>query len=55
MPASALVLSYILLDEDFHWIHLIGFATVFSGVLLISWEHGRMAKETDVAHRGQGG
>lgn len=43
MPASALVLSYLLLDEDFQWVHILGFGTVFSGVLLISWEHARMS------------
>jgi len=41
MPASALVLSYVLLDEAFAWLHLMGFAVVFSGVLLVSWEHAR--------------
>lgn len=45
MPASALILSYVLLGEDFRWIHLAGFATVFAGVLLISWEHARMSGE----------
>jgi drug/metabolite transporter (DMT)-like permease len=44
MPASALMLSYVLLGEEFRWIHLAGFATVFGGVLLISWEHRRMAR-----------
>lgn len=43
MPASALILSYILLGEAFRLIHLAGFATVFAGVLLISWEHARMS------------
>lgn len=42
MPASALILSYILLGEDFRWLHLAGFGIVFAGVLLISWEHARM-------------
>jgi len=46
MPASALILSYVLLGEAFRWIHLAGFATVFAGVLLISWEHARMSGET---------
>jgi len=41
MPVSALVLSYVLLGEPFRWIHPVGFATVFAGVLLISWEHAR--------------
>lgn len=41
MPASALVLSYLLLGEPFRWLHLAGFGVVFMGVLLISWEHAR--------------
>lgn len=45
MPASALVLSYLLLGERFQWIHLAGFGIVFAGVLLMSWEHARMARE----------
>ena len=45
MPASALILSYVLLGEDFRWLHLAGFATVFAGVLLISWEHARMSQQ----------
>lgn len=45
MPASALVLSYLLLGERFQWIHLAGFGIVFAGVLLMSWEHARMAKQ----------
>jgi drug/metabolite transporter (DMT)-like permease len=45
MPASALVLSYLLLGERFQWIHLLGFGVVFAGVLLMSWEHARMARE----------
>jgi drug/metabolite transporter (DMT)-like permease len=45
MPLSALVLSYILLDESFQMIHLLGFGTVFSGVVLISWEHARMQRQ----------
>lgn len=43
MPVSALVLSYLLLGENFRWIHLAGFVVVFAGVLLISWEHARMS------------
>jgi drug/metabolite transporter (DMT)-like permease len=45
MPASALVLSYVLLGEPFEGIHLAGFAVVVAGVLLISWEHARMSEE----------
>lgn len=47
MPASALILSYLLLGEAFRWIHLAGFAVVFAGVLLISWEHARMERSHD--------
>lgn len=43
MPVSALVLSYVLLGEPFAWMHLVGFGVVFAGVLLMSWEHGRMS------------
>jgi drug/metabolite transporter (DMT)-like permease len=43
MPASALLLSYLLLDEPFRWLHLAGFAVVFVGVLLMSWEHARQS------------
>lgn len=44
MPASALVLSYLLLGEEARAAHLIGFAVVFAGVLLVSWEHARMQR-----------
>ncbi|MGH6914732.1 MAG: EamA family transporter [Geminicoccales bacterium] len=44
MPASALILSYVLLGEPFRWLHIVGFGIVFAGVLLISWEHARMAR-----------
>lgn len=46
MPVSALLLSYLLLGEPFRWIHLLGFAVTFAGVLLIAWEHGRMARKS---------
>ncbi|MEP5262239.1 MAG: DMT family transporter [Nitratireductor sp.] len=44
MPVSALLLSYLLLGEEFRLMHLAGFGTVFAGVLLMSWEHARMEK-----------
>jgi drug/metabolite transporter (DMT)-like permease len=47
MPVSALVLSYILLGEQFRWVHLAGFATVFAGVALVSWEHARMGNPSN--------
>lgn len=34
MPVSALIFSYILLDEAFEWVHVVGFAVVVSGILL---------------------
>lgn len=45
MPVSALVLSYLLLHEDFNWVHLVGFALVFAGVLLMISVHRQMAKQ----------
>lgn len=37
MPVTALVLSYVLLDEPFEWIHVVGMATVLAGVALTTW------------------
>ena len=45
MPVSALVLSYLLLGEPFHWMHLAGFGLVFAGVMLIAWSHGCQAHQ----------
>ena len=45
MPVSALVLSYSLLGEQFHWIHLAGFSLVFCGVLLMISVHREMEKK----------
>jgi drug/metabolite transporter (DMT)-like permease len=45
MPVSALLLSYFLLGESFHWLHLAGFALVFCGVLLMISVHREMAKK----------
>jgi len=45
MPVSALLLSYLLLGEQFRWLHLAGFAFVFSGVLLMISAHREMAKK----------
>lgn len=39
MPVSALVLSYVLLDEPFRWIHLVGMACVLAG-LAVTVRHG---------------
>lgn len=49
MPVSALVLSYLLLGEAFKTVHLAGFAVVFAGVLLMSWEHARMAEHDNAS------
>lgn len=46
MPLSALILSYILLHEQFEWLHLAGFALVFAGVLLMISVHREMAKKS---------
>lgn len=46
MPASALILSYLLLGERFQGLHLLGFGVVFAGVLLMSWEHARMSRRS---------
>ena len=43
MPCSALVLSYVLLDEPFRWGHLAGFAIVLASVVLMSREHAKMS------------
>jgi drug/metabolite transporter (DMT)-like permease len=45
MPVSALALSYVLLQEQFQWLHLAGFALVFAGVLLMISVHRKMAKD----------
>ena len=45
MPVSALLLSYLLLGEPFRWVHLAGFALVFSGVLLMIGVHREMARK----------
>ncbi len=54
MPVSALVLSYVLLGETFRWLHLTGFAIVFTGVLLISWEHLRHQTSENPENDGNG-
>lgn len=45
MPASALLLSYFLLGEAFHPIHLVGIALVMGSVGLMSWVHMTMGQE----------
>jgi len=39
MPVSALLLSYFLLGETFHPLHLVGIALVLGSVVLMSWVH----------------
>jgi drug/metabolite transporter (DMT)-like permease len=39
MPVSSLLLSYLLLGESFHWVHLTGFAAVLTGIMLIARDH----------------
>jgi drug/metabolite transporter (DMT)-like permease len=45
MPLSALFLSYWILGESFEWIHLGGFALVFSGVIFVIQSHRKMASD----------
>jgi len=51
MPLSALLLSYLLLDEAFRVIHLLGIGLVLASVALMSWVHaeamGRSDEEED--------
>ncbi|NCC22758.1 MAG: DMT family transporter [Alphaproteobacteria bacterium] len=46
MPVSALVLSYVLLDEAFEWMHLAGFGLTFAGVLVVIYEHWKSMKSS---------
>jgi len=39
MPATALALSYLWLGDEFHPIHLVGFALVFTSIGLVTWAH----------------
>lgn len=43
IPVSALVLSNVLLDEPFRWIHFLGFGIVLAGVAFIAIAHARMS------------
>jgi drug/metabolite transporter (DMT)-like permease len=36
MPVSAVILSFIALNESIHWYHFVGFLFVLAGILLIS-------------------
>lgn len=46
MPISALLLSYILLDESFEWLHILGFGLAFASVSLMTREHYKHAKNS---------
>ncbi len=39
MPATALALSYFWLGDEFHPVHLVGFALVFTSIGLVTWAH----------------
>ena len=39
MPASGLVVSYVWLGDPFYWIHVMGFAFVLGGILMVAWAH----------------
>lgn len=52
MPASALVLSYVWLGDEFHPIHLAGFALVFISIGLVTWAH--RIKERRQAQKQEG-
>jgi drug/metabolite transporter (DMT)-like permease len=43
MPVSALVLSYLLLGEEFRWIHLLGFALVLASIAVMAYADQREA------------
>lgn len=57
MPVSALALSYLLLGEEFRWVHLAGFAVVFTGVLLVARAHAASehSSASDHARHDRGG
>lgn len=46
MPLSALMMSYWLLRETFHPLHLLGFGLVFGGVLVMSKAHMQMQQQS---------
>lgn len=45
MPISALLLSYVLLGENFEWIHVLGFGLAFASVSVMTLEHYKHAKK----------
>ena len=47
MPLTALALSYILLGEEFRWVHLAGFGLVFLGLVLMIVEHAKSSKDDE--------
>lgn len=46
MPLTALIMSYIILSEEFRWIHLVSFGLVFIGIILIIISHREEAKKS---------
>lgn len=45
MPASGLILSYLWLGDQFHWIHLLGFVLVTASIGIVAWDHRLKEKE----------
>lgn len=50
MPVSALLLSYLLLEEKFRWLHLVGFALVFGGGTAHDQRTSGNGKEDKIAY-----
>jgi drug/metabolite transporter (DMT)-like permease len=51
MPASGLILSYVWLGDQFHWIHLAGFGLVIASIVMVSWAHRLKEKEMREKHQ----
>jgi drug/metabolite transporter (DMT)-like permease len=47
MYVSALLLSYVILSEQFMWIHMVGFILVFIGVILVSMSHAEEMEKVE--------
>lgn len=54
LPISAVVLSYVILGEAFHWSHLIGGTMVIGGIVVISRESASSAHTADTNQPGNG-
>lgn len=48
MPATGLILSYAWLGDQFHAIHLVGFALVFASIALVTWAHRLHERQREV-------